>query len=304
MALVFDPEGIGFYDTGTGGLQPPIGTTKERPVNPRPGFMRYNSDLAALEIYGNNANTANGNTWGTFVTGDYTAQVMLIGGGGSGSGGGGGAGGLLYTNSMLLVGGQRYMITIGAGGTSGGRGVDTTFNGLVALAGGGAAQIGGSGGGNSWGGQHQWGSPVVGTYGQGNPGGVGYYHSDWGHSYGGGGGAGASGAWGASSPGGQSGAGGSGASYSIAGASTYYAGGGGGGQGGRSWYGGGGAGGGGGGNAQQGQDFTGGGGCNNNGGSGLCIISYFGRQRATGGMVTFNGSSTVHTFYYTDYFIA
>jgi hypothetical protein len=312
MALVFDPAGVGFYDTGSGAVGLPRGTTAQRPVNPRQGFIRYNTDLQNIEIYGVGANSSANvaNSWGTFVSGNYLASVLIVAGGGSSSGGGGGAGGLLYTTAMSLEGGRSYPVTVGGGGNSSNGGI-SQFNGVTAIGGGAAGTIGGSGGGNSWSGHNQWGPVVPGTFGQGNPGGVGYHNQDWGHSYGGGGGAGASGGWGTSGPGGAGGSGGSGAAYSIRDGATsvYYAGGGGSGQGARTHYGGGGAGGGGG-TGSSGLDNSGGGGSNNLGGSGIVIISYAGYPRALGGATYFNQGSnptntfTTHTFLSSGTFIA
>lgn len=301
MALLFDSTN-GFRDTGTGALTLPQGTTAQRPSAPVPGMMRYNTDLQVVEMYGNTANGVSNTSWSAYSSGNYTAQVLLVAGGGAGSGGGGGAGGLLFYNSVSLQAGESYWVSIGAGGTSGGSGYNTTFNGLTAIGGGGPGAPGGSGGGTGWGGQHQWGAITSGVTGQGNNGGTGYYHSDWGHSYGGGGGAGAAGGWGAGSAGNQSGNGGNGLAYSINGTSTYYAGGGGGSQGGRSWYGPGGAGGGGGANGQAGGSNLGAGGNSNNGGSGIVIITYYGNQRASGGIVTQSGGYTSHTFLNSAYY--
>ena len=295
MALVYDATGGGFYDTGTGALGLPRGTTAQRPANPLPGYMRFNTDINQVEIWGNTANTANANSWGILSTATYTAQVLIVAGGGAGSGPGAGAGGLIYNNSMVITAGQTLYVNIGGGGTAGARGYNTTFNGVTAIGGGGPGQTGGSGGGHWWNGHGQWGTHISGTAGQGYPGGCGYCNHDWGHSYGGGGGAGAQGGNGTGSPGGAGGSGGSGQPYSISGTSTYYAGGGGAGQGGRTHYGGGGAGGGGGSGAA-GTPGTGGGGSNNNGGSGIVIISYQGAQRARGGIVTTAAGWTVHTF--------
>ena len=44
------------YCTGTGALQLPTGTTAQRPANPNPGFMRWNTNDAALEWW-------TGSTW-------------------------------------------------------------------------------------------------------------------------------------------------------------------------------------------------------------------------------------------------
>ena len=310
MVLKFDPQGIGFYDTGTGAVGLPQGNSAQRPKNPQPGYMRYNTDLQLMECYNNiTANGANANTWGTFALGTYFAQVLVVGGGGAGSGGGGGAGGVLYTAGMLFNGGTNYQVIVGAAGNGGGNGTSSSINGLVAFGGGGASQFGASGGGVGWGGQHQWGPVALGTQGQGNPGGSGYYHSDWGHSYGGGGGAGGGGGWGTSGPGGQAGTGGPAVNYTISSVATQYGGGGAGGQGGRSWYGANHPGGypssgGGISYGSKGWENTGGGGMNDTGGSGVVIIQYPGSPKADGGELVWypdqyrtpGSGYTVHTF--------
>ena len=92
MALIYDATGIGFYDTGTGALGLPKGSTAQRPANPLQGYMRFNTDLNVVEIFGNTANTMNANNWGILTTSTYSAQVLLVAAGGAGTGGGGGAG--------------------------------------------------------------------------------------------------------------------------------------------------------------------------------------------------------------------
>ena len=126
MALVFDSVN-GFRDTGTGALTLPQGTTSQRPQNPAYGMMRYNTDLAIIETYGQ---TANGVGWSTYTNGTFQAEVLLIAGGGGGGqqgwvNGGGGAGGYLYINAQNIQPGTTYPIVIGAGGGAGINGVNS-----------------------------------------------------------------------------------------------------------------------------------------------------------------------------------
>lgn len=242
--------------------------------------------------------------------------------GGSGGGGGGGAGGLLASSTSASVG--SYVITVGTGGVGGnaastaGSGTDSIYTGVVTATGGGGgargtspvgnATNGGSGGGGS--GETAGpgtGTAGTGTGGQGNNGGTGRQAAN--ASGGGGGGASAVGANAPSS--GVGGAGGAGTASSISGVSTTYAGGGGGGgisSGGAGGAGGGGAGttnnvtgtagtantGGGGGGASDNDANSSSGGV---GGTGIVILSYVtGAMYATGGIVTYSGGNTIHTF--------
>lgn len=188
--------------------------------------------------------------------------LMIAGGGGGGTGNGnnsahpgGGAGGLIYRTAQSLTAGS-YSIVVGDGGAgapgSGSTsstpiyatsGVNTTFNGLTALGGGGApsynsgALIGQNGGSGS-GGQHATNSNRIGgnalqpgsaSGGFGFKGGDGQDDNTLGGpcwTGGGGGGAGAAGVNGTPNIGGE---GGIGKQYDISGISRYYAGGGGGG---------------------------------------------------------------------------
>jgi len=230
-----------------------------------------------------------------------SVEVLVVAGGGGGGsqyGGGGGAGGLLYNTDYLVVPGNAYSITVGAGGTSGSgkgqRGSNSQFDKLIAFGGGGGGfhgesggvtqdgLLGGSGGGGSIGGSGGTpasGRPGAGTTGQGFSGGTGY-HNLFGAAYPTGGGGGASG------PGGDAqsnicGAGGNGLRFRISGTLTAYAGGGGGGTQGSASSAAGGIGGGGAGSnstATAGTANTGGGGgggaTGGAGGSGIVIIKY------------------------------
>jgi len=253
-----------------------------------------------------------------------TASYLVVAGGAGGGGqyytGGGGAGGL-QTGTTTLALANSYTVTVGAGG-SGGVGVsvrgvngsNSSFGTLTASVGGGGGGAwsgnpnglsGGSGGG---GGGSYSGTGGAATSGQGNAGGA--------ASSGGGGGGGA-GAVGASASSTNGGNGGVGNTSSISGTSTYYAGGGGGGPAnvggpdgtpGTGGLGGGGNGGTGnnpgGAAGGNGTANTGGGGGGNMagntgggaGGSGIVIISYTGAQQFGGGVITTDGTNTIHTF--------
>lgn len=112
-------------------------------------------------------------------------DLLVVGGGGGGGGncnscggaGGGGGGGVVYQQSVVATTGSRT-ITIGSGGsagaggvnrTSGSKGGNTAFGGVIAQGGGfGGAQLGVSGGsGGSGGGGSGGGSPAAGTGGAG-----------------------------------------------------------------------------------------------------------------------------------------
>jgi hypothetical protein len=264
------------------------------------------------------------NGFSTPPVGAYTVSYLLVAGGGGGgtnananndiSGGGGGAGGLLSTTTSFIPG-TAYTITIGAGGT----GTTTSANGSnsaivgvnTAIGGGfghswsGSAYIAPSAGGSGGGGGYGATPGAAGTAGQGNSGGNGATSTN----YPGGGGGGSS-AVGGNFSGTTGGVGGAGTASSISGSSVTYAGGGGGGSntGGSGGAGGGGAGGGQNANGTNGSGNTGGGGGGSgfpnpgsvknggSGGSGICVISYLGSQRGTGGTVTSSGGYTIHTF--------
>lgn len=247
------------------------------------------------------------------VTADY---LVVAGGGGgtttgvSGTGGGGGAGGLLSSTLSLSLT-TSYTIIVGAGGTLGAQGSNSSINSLVTAVGGGyggANNSGNGGNGGSGGGGGNYtadSSGGTGTAGQGNNGGGGHGAAGSYSAAGGGGGAGAAGTTPTTSAGG---AGGIGVSSSITGTATYYAGGGGGASdnstGGAGGNGGGGKGasvssvagvsgtanlGGGGGGAL---NTTAGG----SGGSGVVVIRYLGAQQFGGGIVSSDGTYTIHTF--------
>ena len=83
----------------------------------------------------------------TVSGGPVTAKVLVVAGGGGGGGyyyaGGGGAGGAIYAASLELDDGD-YPVVVGGGGagptaaqTKGVNGVDSSFNGVTALGGGG-----------------------------------------------------------------------------------------------------------------------------------------------------------------------
>ena len=267
-----------------------------------------------------------------FTTGgvqNVTASYLVVaggGGGGAGSagGGGGGAGGY-QTGTTSLNPTLSYTVIVGAGGVGGApddashgaNGNNSQFGTLTASVGGGwggggntvspYSQDGNSGG--SGGGGRYGGNGGAGTSSQGYAGGSSVNTGFRGG--GGGGGAGAVGSNGTTSVGGN---GGVGVASSISGTSTYYAGGGGGGA--YSSGTGGTGGNGGGGNGQGGTtpptqtsgtaNTGGGGGANGiapgtsiyggNGGSGVVIISYAGAQQFGGGVVTTDGTNTIHTF--------
>lgn len=231
---------------------------------------------------------------------DATRDVdyLLVAGGGSGAGsrgGGGGAGGVLSGTATLAVG--TFSVVIGAGGTAGGNGSNSTWNGLTAVGGGAGGTNAGSAGGSGGGGSNGS-AGGAGTAGQGNTGGTGNFAL----SAAGGGGGGAAAAGGSASPN-QGGNGGAGQSSAISGAVAYY-GGGGGGNGdsgsGTGGVGGGGNGGAGGNPGTAGTANTGGGGGGGGtyaGGSGVAVFSYAtGTLTATGGTITTSGGRTIHTF--------
>jgi hypothetical protein len=203
------------------------------------------------------------NNSGTFTLSSVPAGatfdiLMVAGGGGGGTGNGnnsahpaGGAGGLIYRTGQSLTAGS-YPVVVGVGGAGGvqgtpgatyaGTGTNTTFNGLIALGGGGGVvglynTLDGQAGGSGSGAQHADNGKLVGgaglqpgsaSGGFGNKGGDGPLSNTGGPCWvgGGGGGAGAAGANGTPNIGGE---GGIGRQYDISGISRYYAGGGGGG---------------------------------------------------------------------------
>jgi len=169
-----------------------------------------------------------------------TATYLVVGGGASGGYAGGGGGGGLVAGSITLGSGSNYTVTVGAGGSPGSNGTNTTAFDFIALGGGtgGGYNTAGSNGGSGGGGGVIPIPPGTGTlspgtstqnstygYGVGYAGGT---TSGTSNNYpaAGGGGAGAVGAGGSD---GQSGAGGIGAISTILGTSYYWAAGGGGG---------------------------------------------------------------------------
>lgn len=239
----------------------------------------------------------------------FDVEVLVVAGGGGGTVTGAGAGGLIYNasypvaigNYVILVGDGGEGVTAGAG-VHGKKGINSSFDTLHALGGGGGqatgqdnGQAGGSGGGSNIGD----GSPSpggLGLVGQGNNGGTG---TTWDvpRPSGAGGGAGAVGGTGTGS---TSGSGGVGLAYTILnGSSIYYAGGGGS----VNWedsgtHGTGGLGGGGDGifaGGEDGEDGLGGGGggvaydgAGSDGGSGVVIIRYLTADASISPTVTVN----------------
>jgi len=241
-----------------------------------------------------------------------TASYLVVGGGGGGgnNGGGGGGAGAYRTGTASLNPTLSYTVTVGAGGTSGvmsapgGVGGDSTFNAVTSNGGGGgggenqrAATYSGNGSGGGGQGNSGGTGAAGGTYG--NAGGNGTGGSQY--RGGGGGGAGAAGTTGSNS---QVGNGGNGTASSISGSSVTYAGGGGGSKGDTATGGAGGTGGGGSFGQNAGTANLGGGGGGGDGsgglggagGSGVVIISYVGAQQFGGGVVTSDGTNTIHTF--------
>jgi hypothetical protein len=211
--------------------------------------------------------TSTGSGTFTVPTGLATLDVLVVAGGGGGghnNSGGGGAGGLIYRPAFPVTPGGSLSYSVGAGGTASPNGMgdatngqDSTFGTLTSKGGGrtggwtpGAGYPGGSGGGAPG---NPTGSPVPvagqgiqsqqpgdsGSYGFGNPGGLGVHtQADGGGGGGGGAGAAGQGIAGHSYPlvstaaGTPGGVGGIGKQYAISGSQVYYAGGGGGGAGG------------------------------------------------------------------------
>lgn len=277
--------------------------------------------MPRLSKVGAAALAAFGWTGGASVSASY---LVVAGGGGGGSTGGGGGAGGYRTGTASLNPTLSYTVTVGAGGTSastgnnGGNGGDSVFNAITSTGGGGGAgnpnstsPNGGSGGGGAYGGVNGTGgsgnTPST-SPSQGNSGGNGFLGSTGG---GGGGGASASGTNGSASGSGTGGNGGAGTASTISGSSVTYAGGGGGGGNTTGGTGGAGGGGNGGGGSSSGTigitagtANTGGGGGGSGfspstsvaGGSGVVIISYAGAQQFGGGVVTTDGTNTIHTF--------
>jgi len=173
----------------------------------------------------------------------FSVQLLVVAGGGAGSGdraAGGGAGGLIFTTTNLVLG--TYPVVVGDGGTvgignvHGTNGLNSSFNGQVAIGGGSGgshfdgAYIGNTGGSGGGGTAPNPSIPTAaggsGTVGQGFGGGTGYFNTGTQIvSAGGGGGAGGLGSNATTGGGGN---GGPGLLITIGGNSAYYAGGGGG----------------------------------------------------------------------------
>lgn len=137
----------------TGSLTVPVGTTEQRPTNPKSGSIRMNTTTGVLEIYtavsgsewatvgaqrgatpftatGGEVTTVGAYTVHTFTssadfevdigTTDGEIEYLIVGGGGAGGSGrhagAGGAGGMLTGTTNITSG--TYTFTIGAGGTS------------------------------------------------------------------------------------------------------------------------------------------------------------------------------------------
>ena len=125
-------------------VQLPAGTTAERPATPTDGMIRKNTTTGYVEYWdtatsnwlgigafaasGGNVTTSGGYTYHTFtssgtftvISGQRSANVLIVGaggGGGSRHGGGGGAGGYIAQTMTLTAG--NYTITVGAGGAPG-----------------------------------------------------------------------------------------------------------------------------------------------------------------------------------------
>lgn len=285
--------------TVTGALSLPSGNTAQRPASAANGAIRFNTSNNVVEVY-------NGIGWGG--VGPLGVEYLVIAGGGAGGSGGfdggGGAGGFLL-GYFAPTKGTSYTVTVGAGGTLGANGSNSSIGTeVVAIGGGrGGEQSGGSGGGANYYNNVPGG---LGVSGQGTNGGAG----GGAPGYAGGGGGGAQLAGGNASNA-YGGAGGRGMPSYITGTLTYYAGGGGGGTYpgyGDGYQGAGGLGGGGTGGASgavaavSGTVNTGGGGGgtattgNGLGGSGIVVIRYAGQQVSTGGTVTSANGFTIHTF--------
>lgn len=237
---------------------------------------------------------------------DASASVdyLVVAGGGAGAGllaGGGGGGGVQQGTDLISSG--AYAVVVGAGGTAGNNGADSSWNLHTATGGGkGGSSAGAGGNGGSGGGGGAGTSPGSGLYLQGYNGGAGTPYLQGAGGGGGGGGAQGSAAY-LVIDGSVGGNGGAGVISYITGASVAYAGGGGGngaagsGTGGS---GGGGTGGAGGNPSTAGTANTGGGGGggeSRSGGSGIVILSYVtGALSATGGTITTAAGRTIHTF--------
>jgi len=106
---------------GTTGVTFATWTTAQRPTSPTSGQMGFNTTLGYIEYY-----NISSSTWVPSISLTVPITYLLVGGGGAGgtnepnpdgdAGGGGGAGGYL-TDTLNLLPGITYTITVGAGGT-------------------------------------------------------------------------------------------------------------------------------------------------------------------------------------------
>lgn len=250
--------------------------------------------------------TTTGSDTFTVTSGSGKVWYLVVGGGGGGAtaatgpSGGGGGGGVRDSGGYTYnVTPQSYSVTVGAGGSPGNNGGNSTFATITSTGGGqgGGNYVASSGG--SGGGAGYTNSAIGnGIAGQGNNGGLNSNASGK-NCTGGGGGAGAVGG---SSDGLTSGAGGDGTSSAISGAYVFYGGGGGGTATDQNCIGGAGGLGGGGAGAQpssnpgtSGTANTGGGGggshnqTRGSGGSGIVIISYITSKQNTSKNAPVNG---------------
>jgi len=132
-------------------IKVPVGNIETRPSISSAGMFRFNTSSGAFETY-------NGTTWNSIpkVSGSFNLEVLTVAGGAGGgpspsgfSGGGGGGGGIFSSNVLVLQGtesGLAYLLSIGAGGTSGANGSISIFAANTVIGGGrGAPGAGGSG---------------------------------------------------------------------------------------------------------------------------------------------------------------
>lgn len=181
MALKVNNTNI-ILSNAPGYMQTPSGTTAQRPVNPRVGMIRYNTDIKYLEIYtssgwkyfkydpyGDAVFTTSGSHSWTVPAGVFSVCAVCVGGGGPGgvgsvnaSGGGGGA--LAWRNNIPVTPGALLTITVGNG--SSGYSSSSFDNYLVANGGGYGYGVQGQG---SYGGDYS--GPQNAEYGGGSGGG-------------------------------------------------------------------------------------------------------------------------------------
>ena len=326
-------RGYGGSDTGGDGAQGSSSTSGDPGANNgRHGTGSGGGGAFSTGDYGYNGG---GGGHGTIIVRypaeEYVMEVLVVAGGGGGGacnvsdggGSGGGGGGVLFDSSIKVLSGKNYPISVGTGGNRatadsahGSNGVNSLFDSMIAIGGGGGGSTrdatsvpsGGSGGGAGSDSSPNTGGS--GTPGQGFAGG----DNSTGNTGAGGGGAGAPGT--SVSAAADVPHGGAGKTFTISGTSTTYGGGGGGGKysNGTGNPGTGGAGGGGNGgkgaNGSAGTANLGGGGGGGgmisgnsskeggDGGEGTVIIAYKGPQRAEGGTVstTARPGYTTHTF--------